>query len=382
MRILYSHRVQSRDGQSVHIEELIAALRQAGHEVRVVGPGFYDQADFGGESRVVALIRRVLPGALQELAELAYNIPATFRLVRAWREFHPDFIYERCNLYFLAGTVMARRHRAVLLLEVNAPLAEERTAHGGLRLPWLARRLEHTTWRAAAAVLPVTHVLAGHLRSAGVQPSRIHVIANGADPARTAPHPAPPDGARVELGFVGFVRGWHGLDTVIAGMSEFPPGAIGLTIIGDGPALPALQAQAASLGLSDQLRLAGVVPPAELPAMVSRFDIALQPKATPYASPLKIFDYMAASCAIVAPDQPNIREVLQNEANALLFDPQAPGAMWHAVNRLLRDSPLRQRLGQQARQTLLAEDLTWSGNARRVAAIAAAAMAEQPRAAK
>ena len=26
MRILYSHRIQSRDGQSVHIEEMVAAL--------------------------------------------------------------------------------------------------------------------------------------------------------------------------------------------------------------------------------------------------------------------------------------------------------------------------------------------------------------------
>ena len=41
MRILYSHRIQSRDGQSVHVEELVAALREAGHEVLVVGPSFY-----------------------------------------------------------------------------------------------------------------------------------------------------------------------------------------------------------------------------------------------------------------------------------------------------------------------------------------------------
>ena len=53
MRILYSHRIQSRDGQSVHVEELVAALRGLGHEVLVVGPGFYEQASFGGESSLV-----------------------------------------------------------------------------------------------------------------------------------------------------------------------------------------------------------------------------------------------------------------------------------------------------------------------------------------
>lgn len=71
MRILYSHRIQSRDGQSVHVEELIHAFRSAGHEVMVVGPSFYEATGFGGESRTVALVRRLLPGALQEVAELA-----------------------------------------------------------------------------------------------------------------------------------------------------------------------------------------------------------------------------------------------------------------------------------------------------------------------
>ena len=61
MRILYSHRIQSRDGQSVHLEAMVAALRAAGHEVLVVGPGLYQQAEFGGESRLVALIRARLP---------------------------------------------------------------------------------------------------------------------------------------------------------------------------------------------------------------------------------------------------------------------------------------------------------------------------------
>ena len=74
MRILYSHRIQySRRHRRFSVEELITAFMQAGHEVRVVGPRFYAQSAFGGESRTVALIRRLLPGFLSEIAELAYN---------------------------------------------------------------------------------------------------------------------------------------------------------------------------------------------------------------------------------------------------------------------------------------------------------------------
>ena len=87
MRILYSHRIQSRDGQGLHVEEMVAALRAQGHEVLVVGPSAYGRGGLGGDSRGVALARRLLPNWAQELAELAYNLPAWLTLWRAARRF-------------------------------------------------------------------------------------------------------------------------------------------------------------------------------------------------------------------------------------------------------------------------------------------------------
>jgi glycosyltransferase involved in cell wall biosynthesis len=370
MRILYSHRIQSHDGQGVHIEELVRALRQAGHEVLVVGPSFYDATGFGGESSTIARLRRLLPGVLGELAELAYNVPAYLKLRGAWKSFRPDFVYERCNLYFLAGAWLARRHKATLLLEVNSPLAEERGKFGGLHLAKLAARLERWTWRSADRVLPVTAVLGDILVSAGVARERVAVVPNGIDLARFPPRPAA-SGPAVALGFVGFVRAWHGLDRVIEGMAATQGGeTLALVVVGDGPARPDLEALAARLGIAGRIRFTGLIQPEYVPAVVTGFDIALQPSATPYASPLKIFDYMAAGCAIVAPDQPNIREILEHGRTAMLFDPAEEGAMWQAVAGLIADPALRRRLGSAAREALERLDYTWAGNARRVAAIA------------
>ncbi|HET9147544.1 MAG TPA: glycosyltransferase, partial [Acetobacteraceae bacterium] len=108
-----------------------------------------------------------------------------------------------------------------------------------------------------------------------------------------------------------------------------------------------------------------------VPGLLAGFDIALQPRSVDYASPLKLFEYMAAGCAIVAPDQPNIREILTHGRTALLFDPDEPGALWQAVARLADDAELRERLGRAARAEIEARDLTWDGNARRVAEWAA-----------
>jgi glycosyltransferase involved in cell wall biosynthesis len=370
MRILYSHRVQSRDGQGVHIEELVRAFRDAGHEVLIVAPGFYDQASFGGESRVVAAIRRLLPGAAAELAELAYNLQAIRRAERAWQSFRPDLIYERCNLYFTVGATLARRHGTPFFLEVNSPLAQERAQHGGLRLGRLARRMEHATWRAATRVLPVTAALADIVAASGVPRDRITVMPNGVDPARFPSRPEPAPDAPVRLGFVGFMRPWHGLDTVLAALARNLRRDVTLTLVGDGPACPGLRAQAKALGLADRVVFTGVVPPEQVASLVAGFDVALQPQATPYASPLKIFDYLAAGCAIVAPRQPNILEILTDGQNALLFDAAEPDGLGRAVETLLESPALRRQLGAAARQTIMERDYTWAGNAARITRLA------------
>jgi|SRR5579863_2267216 len=370
MRILYSHRIQSRDGQSVHVEELVAALRGLGHEVLVVGPGFYAKAEFGGESGLVATVRSRLPRWVGELAELAYNVPAWWRLRRASLRFHPHLIYERNNLYFLAGTLVARRTGIPLFVEVNAPLADERGRHGGLGLPWLASRLERFVWQSADRVFAVTGVLKAMIGAAGVPAERIEVVPNAIDPSRFASLPARPAVAEpVVLGFVGFVRDWHGLDAVITAMAADPAMRLELIIVGDGPAVPTLRAQAAASGVGDRVQFKGLAPHEAIPGLVAGFDIALQPRAVAYASPLKLFEYMAAGKAIVAPDQPNIREVLTDGETALLFDPASSDAMWGAIRRLAVDVGLRGRLGAAARAEIGRRDYTWRANAARVARV-------------
>src|SRR5260370_1367946 len=194
MRILYSHRVQSHDGQSVQIEELVTAFRQAGHEVLVVGPRFYEKADFGGESTLIAAVRRILPRGCAELAEIMYNVAAYLRLRRAYKRMMTDFIYERYNLYYFAGALLKRRYRAPFYLEVNSPLAEERTRFGGLKLQRLARVLERRVWRSADRIFVVTAVLKEIIADSGVPRETGIVIPNsvgrGSNPA--VPHRAKP----------------------------------------------------------------------------------------------------------------------------------------------------------------------------------------------
>ena len=106
-----------------------------------------------------------------------------------------------------------------------------------------------------------------------------------------------------------------------------------------------------------------------IPRLLPAFDVALVPAINPYASPLKLFEYMAAGLAVVAPDQPNLREVLADGAERLAGAERGRARRWpQALERLVGQPELRERLGRAARRTLVERDLTWRANARRVVA--------------
>ncbi|MGE4062947.1 MAG: glycosyltransferase family 4 protein [Rhodospirillaceae bacterium] len=388
MKILYHHRTLSKDGQNVHIEELIGAFRRLGHDIRIVGPTAHKNAAFGSDGGLASKVRAALPASLGELVELAYSMLAFYRLLKAYRAFRPDVLYERYNLFLLSGAWLHRLTGVPYFLEVNAPLADERRDNSGLSLYRLAKWCERHVWRAADLVLPVTKVLAGYVTAAGVRARRIEVLPNGIDPKH---FPRTQSGEAIRrahglegktvIGFTGFLREWHGLPAIVEVMRELTQQGHDLhfLVVGEGQGRAALERAAEQAGIASRITITGVVDRHQIPAYVAAFDIAVQPKATEYASPLKLFEYMALARAIIAPDQPNLREVLTNGENALLFAPDDPKSLAAVLSRLIREPVLRDQLGANAARTVAQLDLTWDGNARKIAAAMETAVARERR---
>ena len=376
MKILYHHRVASKDGQFVHIEELITALEKLGNDIIVVGPQVSDSASFGAESTFVAGLRRVLPKFCSELLEFGYTLVAYVKLRSAVRRHDPDCLYERYNLFCPAGAWIKWKYKLPFLCEVNAPLLEERNSNGGIALYRLARWSESYVWKSADKVLPVTNVLADKVAAAGVDRERIVVVPNGIDPGRFSPVDAAQAKAslnlqgRIVLGFTGFMREWHGLERLLDVVAADRTGQLFGLLVGDGPVRKSLEDYARKLGILDRMMTTGVVARNDLASYISAFDVALQPAVVAYASPLKVFEYMFFGKAIVAPDTANMREILVHRRNAILFDPHRPKAFEQAIESILQDPALAAQLGANARRTIEERNLTWSNNARRVTALA------------
>ena len=397
-RVLYHHRIRADDGQAVHVRELIGALRSLGHTVhecalvpktdpasaRAAAPTANEAPRPAGLWQRLSLPRRAV-----EVLEILYNHKGRAMLRAAARTLRPHFVYERHALHCRSGLDVARELGVPLLLEVNSPMVDEMQKLGSLRFPARARATEREVLAGADAVLAVTQVLADQLVLAGARAERVHVIGNGAVPERYGPdtkHAAAAVRARWQLpagafalGFVGYMRPWHRLDLVLEAMARPALGPLVLVLMGQGPALAPLLAAAAGRGLQDRVRALGEVPAGLLPAHVMACDGALIPAINAYASPLKLFDSLAAGVPTLAPDQPNLRETIIAGDNGLLFRPGDVEDLVAKLRQLVLDRGFAQRLGARGLDSLLARRWTWAGNAERVLAVYEALRQERPR---
>lgn len=382
MKILYHHRTQAEDGQAVHIRAMQQAFRDAGCEVRELS--LVRRQDGGAAPKRAARwnLYSLVPGFVRELAEYQYSSWARPRIERAVREEGVDFVYERYAFGNTGGVDAARATGVPLVLEVNSPMVLELSKTRGLRFPARAKRVEERIFRSADRVCVVTRVLGDMLVEMGVEPARVFVTQNGVHLAhyeygeRAAARARAQQELRLPamlrertlFGFVGYYRPWHRLDLVLDALATRELRSAGLVLVGEGPAHADLVERARRLGLEDRVHFAGPRPHAAVAGLLPAFDVALVPAINPYASPLKLFEYMAAGLPSVAPDQPNLREVLTDGAEALLVRPDDAAALHSAMARLAADAALRARLGAAARDAVRERDYTWDGNARRVLA--------------
>jgi glycosyltransferase involved in cell wall biosynthesis len=128
-----------------------------------------------------------------------------------------------------------------------------------------------------------------------------------------------------------------------------------------------------SLGLDGARFInAGQVSPDKVPLYLSAFDVCAMPfpwteHFAYYASPIKLFEYMAARRAIVASDLPSVAEVVQDDESALLVPPGDATALAAALVRLRDDPALRERLAACAHTEVMAH-YTWAARAKAILA--------------
>ena len=379
MHILYHHRTLGDGAEGIHISEMIRAFRNLGHNVAVasfIGEKTNTQSRKHGR---MAQIARVLPQMLYELAELWYSVPGFFILRRKIKEQHPAFIYERYALFNFAGILAGKIYKIPVFLEVNSPLAVERAQYEKLSLGRFAHYCEKFIWSRVKNIAVVSTPLKEYMIEQGISPSRIMVMPNGADPERMILDKNARTRLRSQLGindrtivagFSGILRPWHGLEILVKAVAHLLHSGcdIKLLIVGDGPSRKAIEELAERLNIADNLIITGRVPHAEVRHYLSVLDIAVSPKTTFYASPMKIPEYMALGLAVVAPKMANIEDLIDDKISGVLFEPEDESDLQANISLLIEDEALRRSVGATAKD-IICRKLNWEANANSAAGL-------------
>ncbi|MDX2036235.1 MAG: glycosyltransferase [Isosphaeraceae bacterium] len=233
---------------------------------------------------------------------------------------------------------------------------------GGLRVAEHGRRshlrLERFTQSLGAGWVCVSEGVRGHAIASGrLAPDRLVTIPNGVDVARfdeTNPIPrstlVPGLGPETTLvGFVGRIEHQKGVDTLL----EAARGAWAdrhdwaLLIIGDGAKRTHFEAEVArDPRLTKRTHFLGRR--SDVPEILATMDLLVLPSRWE-GMPNVVLEAMAARRAVVGTSVEGTSELIEDESTGLLVPPDDPEALGRAIERLVRDRPMREAFGRAGR---------------------------------
>jgi glycosyltransferase involved in cell wall biosynthesis len=383
--------VLGHKGASIHVREMIAAFARTGCDVELVAPRLVRVgADPASTDATVTRIR--VPDEVQAVKQQldewtsaiapGSSLPKDIRRVlydrhlvdalRAYEACPPDLVYARASLLSTAGIELATRTGRPLVVELNAPLADEQLRYRQGALGATYERAERELVTRASLVVVVSEALAEHARRLGARAEAIRVLPNGVDPTRFRPVPVGVERRRRDgtalIGFVGALRPWHGVELLPELLHRVRlrhPGAR-LVIAGDGPLRDEIERRAIRWGVADATTMLGSVDHDDVPDVIRRFDIAAAPYPRLahdfYFSPLKMFEYLACGVPVVASALGQIRDVVTDGVHARLVAPGDVAAAADACAQLL-DDPVGAGTIARAGASLVHEGYTWDRNA-------------------
>jgi glycosyltransferase involved in cell wall biosynthesis len=211
---------------------------------------------------------------------------------------------------------------------------------------WAAK----SAYRNAARVIAISSRIAQRAVRCGAIPDRTSVIHPGVDP----PDPAYVVSRRnSELGtdllFIGRLSKEKGVDVLLRAVSLLQDLPARLTIIGNGPEAEALEQLARKLGIAKRTSFVGAMPLQALTAYYRESDIFVLPSRSEGLA-LVLLEAQSFGIPIVATHVGGIPEIIRDEEEGLMVDPDEPNQLAQALRRLIVDPELRTRLGKAGKE--------------------------------
>jgi sugar transferase (PEP-CTERM/EpsH1 system associated) len=193
-----------------------------------------------------------------------------------------------------------------------------------------------------------------------IAPRKIALIKNGVDTERFGTQPGGTSASPWQAGDfvigtvarVQDVKHHKGLVQAFIELRALLPqhaGRLRLSIIGDGPLLPAIKAQVAAAGLDEVVWLPGAR--SDIAALMHSFSLFALPSLAE-GTPVSLLEAMACGLPVVASNVGGIPEVIQDGEQGSLVKVADSTALAAAIARYVEDSALAARHGRAARERI------------------------------
>jgi len=276
-------------------------------------------------------------------------------------------------LYTLAAALSLIRHRLIHGRCVcHANLASKGSTMRKLALTWLAVRLGHATvihlhgalfheyyrsvgafqrraidrmYRESRCVIVLGNVWRDFVAETfGLTGPRILVLPN----ASAARPPREPEATPPEILFLGRLGARKGVPVLVAALGLLAKTDLAwrAEIAGDGDAAP-YKAEVERLGLSARVTLPGWLAEAEAHRRLSRAAVVVLPSEAE-GLPMAVIEAFAWGVPVIATPVGSIPDILEDGVQGLVMPVGDAPALARALERLLADPALRQRLGANA----------------------------------
>jgi glycosyltransferase involved in cell wall biosynthesis len=217
-------------------------------------------------------------------------------------------------------------------------------AHG-----WPASVLYRWAERSLRPLTTVTVCVADSERRAGLAAHTCDdrttvVIRNGVDPVPFQARGA--HSGRSRLVTVGRLQAPKDAITLVRALATLRGRPFEAVLVGDGPDRPAVEEEVRRLGLESAVELLGERD--DVPELLGTGDIFVLSSHSE-GLPLSILEAMAAGLPVVASNVGGVSEVVVDGETGLLVPPSDAQSLAAAIERLLEDPVLRQRLGEAGR---------------------------------
>jgi len=376
MRICYvtDERYPSGGTDTQQVTMTIDALGQNGVDVVLVIPAFPKTEHPDGQKAAI---------------ENYYGVDGTFN-VESVRSVHPKRRGLVKTLHPLAafGKVRAAKPDAVYTRNIQIALSSVARGYPTMfesyrvidrKFPRMARLFGQVSKsKAFLGVITHSQVSADAFARIGVAPEKLRVIHNGFSPEQMRPELTQaearracnlPEDACVAV-YTGHLNPTKGVDA-LAAMAAGTPDVQHVWVGGETTEAIEFAEQCMAEAGAENVLLPGWMSPPEVAAYLYAADVLLIPPTSAPMNkfgntvlPMKTFAYLSAGRAILAGDQPDIREVLEHERNGFLVPPGDMTAAVDGMRRLADDAAFRKRLGDAAAQD--SEGYSWYARAIKV----------------